>query len=60
MLEPAISRVLFPRPVTRDPGAAIIRLGRELPHASSDLPGNIGRAVLLTFPYLVLLQVGFT
>ena len=38
----------------------IIPLGRELPHASSDLPGSFERATLDTLPYLVLLRLGFT
>ena len=61
-----VSRILFraeyPRP------AAIIYLGRQLPGASSDLPGVDGRAtrddgtsgdVTPSAPCLVLLPVGF-
>ena len=35
-------------------GAAIIPLAQPLPIGSSDLPGGLGRAALLTPPYLVL------
>ncbi len=38
----------------------VIHLEHRLPGASSDLPGSNGRTTLLTLPYLVLLQVGFT
>ena len=41
MLEQAVSRVLFPRAVTRA-GAMAIHLASMLPSRSSDLPGNSG------------------
>ena len=57
--ERAVSRVLSPR----FPGAVIIYLGRRLPGGTSDLPGSLGRAVLIplreALPYAILLQAGF-
>ena len=53
-----IRRVLFPRPVSLAPVAAI-HLRRTLPHASSDLPGHSGEQPS-NVPCLVLLPVGFT
>jgi len=57
--ERAVSRVLSPR----FPGAVIIYLGRWLPSGTSDLPGSLGRAVLIplreALPYAILLQAGF-
>ena len=56
----SVSRILYPDEI----GMAIIHLGQSLPIGSSDLPGgrspeifdprDIGRAALLTPPYLVL------
>src|SRR5512138_1990365 len=53
-----ISRVLFPKPVTRLRAMAI-HLGPPLPTASSSQPGSTG-GTPLTLPYLALLLVGFT
>jgi len=36
----------------------VIPLGRRSPSASSNLPGGIGRAGLVSPPYLVLLRTG--
>ncbi len=46
------------RPVSRVLSRTAIHLGRASPRASSDLPGNC--AGHTSFPYLVLLRVGFT
>ena len=47
------------RPISRILSRTIIPLGRRLLADSSDLPGGLGRAVLITPPYLVLLRAGF-
>ena len=51
-----VSRILY-RNLTIQ--VAIIRLGPGFPRGSSGLPGNMER-VVLAFPYLALLRVGFT
>ena len=51
------------RPISRVLSWTVIHLGQMSPFASSDLPGNeYGPYPVLadSFPYLVLLQVGFT
>src|SRR5512138_908430 len=53
-----ISRVLFPKPVTRLRAMAI-HLGPPLPTASSSQPGSTDGSPL-TLPYSALLLVGFT
>ncbi len=57
--EKAVSRVLFPAPVTRG-GAMIIPLGPPLPAASSDRTREPRTGRPRTLLYLVLLRMGFT
>ena len=47
------------QPISRILSRTIIPLGPRLLAGSSDLPGGLGRAVLITPPYLVLLRAGF-
>ncbi len=56
--EKIISRVLFRATVALD-AVMIIHLGRRLPCASSDTTREHQTGRLQTFPYLVLLRMGF-
>ena len=54
-----ISRILFASAPCGASAVTIIPLGPRLLADSSDLPGGLGRAVLIAPPYLVLLRAGF-
>ena len=57
---PPLSRILFPAfTLAGYGGATTIPLALQSLTGSSDLPGGLGRAALITPPYLVLLRAGF-
>ena len=55
-----LSRILFPACALAGPDeTTTIPLALQSLAGSSDLPGGLGRAALITPPYLVLLRAGF-